>query len=891
MRRFVQRLLNLVRQDAEDRELAREISAHLALLEDAYLRRGMTPAEASRAARLAIGGVERTKDLHRDARAFTWIDDARRDAVHATRILRRNPLFTLTAALSLAIGIGANTAIFTVANALLFKDPAGVVEPGRLVDIGGSRGDGGLNPASYNVYRHVRERSTVLESVYAQQMFPHAMSLGEPGARGPAERVFAHAVTTTYFPAVGAVPAIGRLFAASDDDGGGASAITVLSYRFWMRRFRGDPAAVGATIRLNGEAFTIVGVTAQPFTGTGIVAPDIWTPLNLAGSQSRPRLAERGAGGVFTGGRLKAGISMAQAAEEIAAVGQTINRDYPQQAIPQGLRLLPASRAPGNQFLIALFFGLLMAVVGVVLAVACANVAGVLLARGAARRRELAVRLAIGAGRMRLVRQLLTETVMLFALGGCAGLFLGRATMSIVVPLLPSLPFPVAVPLTLDGRVFAFTAVLSLVAALLSGLAPALQAQKADVSAALKSDSLGRSHRSRLRSTFVVAQVTFSLVLVATAGLFLRALQQAGSTNPGFNPTGVELATIDLGMSEYTDSTGPRFWRDVVDQVRRLPNVQSATAARVLPGGFEGIGLGGVSIPGAASSETEGVAISWNIVEPGYFATLEIPIVAGRDFERSDVTGAPLVTIVSEQAARRLWPGQIAVGRYLSMTSGAAKGTPIQVVGVARDLKSSSLIDGLADSYVYLPLQQHYSSDMTSTMTIAARSKNGERLTTELRSVVTASDPDLAIVTSQTLRESTALGLVPQRIVASVSGSLGGVALLLAAIGIYGVTAYTVARRTREIGIRIALGAARRDILTMVLRQGMLLAVVGSVAGLCLAAVVSRLLSGFLFGVPPLDTPTFAGTAALFVAVGLAACYLPARRAATIDPLVALRDE
>jgi predicted permease len=619
----------------------------------------------------------------------------------------------------------------------------------------------------------------------------------------------------------------------------------------------------------------------------------MWLPVNVAGSGPvrASLLTDRNGHSLVIGGRLKLGVSVPQAADEIAAVGRAIDRDYPKQATDRGLRLLPASRVPGNRRLIAVFIGMLMAVVGLVLAVACANLAGILLARGAARRRELAVRQAIGAGRARLIRQLLTETVMLFAIGGIAGLVLARMTASLLVPLLPSLPFPVTVPLVLDARVLGFTVALSLFAGVLSGLAPALQTSSVDVAAALKSDAHGRSSRSRLRSAFVVAQVGFSLVLVVTAGLFVRALQQAGSSDPGFNPVGVELATVDLSMGHYSEATGPQFWRDVVERMRQIPNVQAATVARVLPGGFEGIGLGDPGIPGAVPSDSTHASASWNIVEPGYFATLGIPVIAGRDFTRGDVAGGQPVVIVSEDAARRLWPGQSALGKFLSIRPAAPRALPMLVVGIARDVRSSSLIDGLASSFIYLPLQQHYDTNMTSTMTIAARSRNGERIATEMREAVAALDPGLAIVSSQTLEESTALGLVPQRIVASISGSLGGVALLLAAIGIYGVTAYTVARRTREIGIRIALGARRRDILRMALGQGVWLAGVGSVTGLALAAAVSQALSGYLFGLPPLDPPTFVGTAALFAVVGLTACYLPARRATAIDPLVALRDE
>jgi predicted permease len=912
MRRLFLRLFNVVRRARPEQELAREIAAHLALIEDDYRRQGLTPDEAHRAARLAFGGVEQTKERQRDTRSFVWLDDLRRDIIHAARLLRRNPVFTLTAALSLAIGIGANTAIFTVANAILFREPVGVVEPERLVDIGRARGDAGFNPASFATFLDIRARATTLAGVYAQGMFPQAMSLGATStaaangaaANGTAgaERVFVQLVTTSYFTVLGATPSAGRLFDSNDSDALGASPIVVLSHGFWTRRFNADPSVIGRPLRLNGQTVTIVGVAAPGFQGNGIVAGDIWAPLTSLASDPNARLADRSNGSVVIGGRLKPGVSVERAAAELAAIGQTLAAEHPDRPqYARALRLLPSSRVPGNRSAVALLLSLSMAMVSMVLIVACANVAGVLLARAAARRREMAVRLAIGAGRARLVRQLLTETTMVFAIGGAAGLVLAWTMRSVLIPLLPSLPFPISVTLALDGRVLAFTVVVSFVAAILSGLTPALQASKADVVTALKDDSHGASLRSRLRSAFVIAQIAFSLLLVVLGGLFVRALQRAGSVDPGFNPRGVELATIDLAMAGYTEITGPRFAHDLLARVRGIPAVESAALARVMPGGFEGIGLGGIAASGSTSdlAAQDGSRFSypsWNIVEPGYFATLAIPLVAGRDFNDADTTAAPSVAIVSEALARRLWPGRSAVGQSLAQQISGPDVPPdatrdLLVVGIVRDVRSSSLIDGLAEPFVYVPLQQHYTRDMTSMLTIAARATHGQRLATELRALVTSMDPNLAIVSSQTLEESTALGFVTQRVAASISGSLGSVGLLLAAIGIYGVTAYSVTRRTREIGIRLALGAPRREIVGMVLGHGLSLAATGAAIGLTLAALASSALAGFLFGLPPLDPPAFLGAAALLATMSLAACYVPVRRATRVDPVVALRHD
>jgi predicted permease len=897
MRRFFLRLWNSVRHDGAEQSLSREIAAHLTLLEEDFQQRGLSPSEARRAARLAIGGVEQVKEVHRDARSFVWIDDAKRDVVHALRLIRRNPIFALTAALSLAIGIGANTAIFTVANALLFRDPVGVLEPSRLVEIGAARGDAGINPTSYPNFLDIRQRATLLSGVYGQGMFAHAMSLavGTTSAEG-AERVYGESVTTNYFTVLGAIPAAGRLFDTGDSEQPGASPVAVLSHGFWTRRFNQNPSIVGQTIRLNSTPFTVVGVAPPGFQGTGLLASDVWTPLTTptTASTSASTFTERNGGWLVVGARLKPGVTLAQAATEIEAIGQDLMRTYPTGiGSPRGLRMLRSARMFGNGGNLAVFFSFLMIIVSLVLIVACANVAAILLARSTARRREIAVRIAIGAGRGRLVRQLLTETIILFAIGGAAGLLLARLLIAVSVPMLPALPFPISVTLALDARVIAFTVGLSLIAALLSGLAPALQASKAEVIASLNSDVQGPSRRTRLRNAFVIAQVAFSLLLVIIAGLFVRALQQAGSTNPGFDPHGVELVTLDPGMAHYTEVTGPRFARDLITRVRQLPNVEQATLAKLTPGGFEAFHLGGVTISGYAPADGQRFYLpSWNVIEPGYFATMRIPLIGGRDFSEGDVAGTPPVIILGEAVARRFWPDQpqSAIGKYVSIDADKTVASTMLVVGVARDIKASSLIDGLERSLVYVPLQQNYKAGRGE-LIIATRVANGQHATDQIRKLVASMDSNLPIITAQTQEESTALGFVMQRILLSVSGSLGTIGMLLAAIGIYGVTAYTVARRSREIGIRIALGARRSDIARMVVAQGMWLAGIGAAIGLALAALASQAIAGYLFGIPPLDPLTYVSAALLFASIAIAASYLPARRAMRVDPLSALRHE
>ena len=517
----------------------------------------------------------------------SWLQDIR----YAARLLRRNPVFALTAAASLAIGIGANTTIFTIANALLFKPPPGVVEPGRLVDVGRSQNGSGFDNGSYPNYLDIRARNTVFSGIYAYRIGAEPMSLG---GKDGAERIFGDMVTTTYFTVLGTRAAVGRLFAPSDGEQAGATPLVVLSHRFWTRRFNADPAIVGQTLQLNGRPFTVIGVTPEGFHGTTVLSGDVWVPVNMVGDLSPRRsasiLTSRESVWLVMGARLKPGVSVRQAQAELANIGRALEQEFPEANRGKGLRVVASSPIPGNGAPVAAFMAVLMGIVTLVLAIACANVAGVLLARATARRREIAVRLAIGAGRGRLIRQMLVESTLLFLAGGGVGLGLARVMTTALVSLLPTLPLPVDVSLPLDARAVGFTLALSLVAAVLSGLAPAFHASRAEVVGGLKSDAQGGPERMRLRNAFVVSQVALSIVLVVGAGLFVRALQRAADINPGFDPRGVELAALDLSLAGYTPETGPVFARELIQRVRDLPRVQSASLAAMVPLGGGGLG-------------------------------------------------------------------------------------------------------------------------------------------------------------------------------------------------------------------------------------------------------------------------------------------------------------
>ena len=805
------------------------------------------------------------------------------DVRYALRAFARSPLFAITAILSIAIGIGADTTVFSIANALLLRPLAGVTDPDRLVDISRTgRERFGVHEISFPNFLDIRQRATTLEDVYGYEAVAQPMSLAGTGG---AQRIFGHTVTTNYFSVLGVRAAAGRLFESAD-----AETAVVISHSFWTRRFNRDPSVIGQTLQINSQPRMVVGVASDGFQGTSLLTTDMWIPVSLTPLPAS-FLTKRELFWGLVRGRLKPGVSTAQAAAEINALGRALEQEYPAENREQGLRLAAASLIPGNLAIpLAGFLTLLLGFVSFVLFIACANVAGLLLARATDRRRETAVRLAIGAGRARLVRQWLTETLLLFALGGAAGLLLARGLTSLIVSLLPALPVPLDVTLALDVRVLAFTAALSLVSALVAGLTPALQASKADVVSALKESAPVSSGHSRTRHAFVVAQVALTIVLVTGAGLFGRALHRASVADFGYDARGVEVAELDFSLAGYTQASAPAAATALLDRVRTIPGVQHATMAAVIPGGRR-LRFGRLGHP-AAGAEGRGsfVEADHNAVAPGYFATLGVPLVAGRDFNDSDGPTAPRVVIVSEDAARRFWPGQGPLGQVLLLHPAVfIRGQDndprmLQVIGVVRDVKSR--LTDASRPQVYFPLQQQFVFGVS----VLAKT-SGARVASEIRGAVGSLDRNLPVLSSQTLQEAGAVDLLPQRMAGTVAASLGIVGLLLAALGIYGVTAYAVSHRTREIGIRMALGADRATIVGMILGVGMRLVAVGSAIGLALAVALSLALGSVFFGFPRMDALAFGGAAALFAATGLIACYVPVRRATSIDAMEALRYE
>ncbi|HEY2433175.1 MAG TPA: ABC transporter permease [Vicinamibacterales bacterium] len=815
------------------------------------------------------------------------LEQLSQDVRYGLRLLGRSPLFTMTAVVSLAIGIGANTTIFSIASALLLRPLPGLVEPSRLVDIGRTQDGNGFDTVSHPNYRDVRQRVTTVADVYAYRIEPQPLSLG---GEHEAERIFGFMVSGTYFQALGTVALRGRLLNDNDDRPGGPH-VVVISDELWRRRFGGAADAVGRVVSINGFPVTIVGVAPPQFQGTTVLRADAWLPLAMS-SLAAPRMPAslftcRECVWLVMGGRLKPGVTVGQADAELRAIGAALAKDYPDANHGKNLRVLKTSVFPGEIDLISGFLALLLGIVGLVLLAACVNIAGMLLARAATRRREIAVRLAIGAGRARLVRQLITETLVLFVAGGAAGLLLTRWLTRLLLAVLPSLPVPIGIDFVVDWRVMAFAAALSLTAAILCGLAPALQTSKAELVSALKADAEHRAERLRLRSVFIVAQVTVSLVLVIAGALFVRALGHAASIDPGFDTRRVDVVTLDLSLSGYQETEALAFADRLRERVRAMPGVEQAAFAANLPLSGNRMGLGTLRVPGLQPPGGQpSFPADWNAVSPDYFRTLHMRLTSGRDFTPLDRAGAPGVIIVNETMARSVWHTTDVLGRQFESDLGPNDTSRmLTVVGVAPDAQVDTL-GQTARPFVYVPVAQRY----VTRLSLLVKSSN-DGMIAQVRTIVRELNANLPVTNAMPLDQVTAILLVPQRIAGALAASLGLVVLLLAAIGIYGVTSYAVSRRTREIGIRMALGADGAHVLRMIIRQGLVLTATGVGFGLAAGAAAAQVLRSLLFGVSALDPIAFGGAALLFVAVALGASYVPARRALRVDPVRALRAE
>jgi len=812
------------------------------------------------------------------------LDLLRQDVRYAARALARSPIFAIVSIISIAIGIGATTGIVTIANTLLLRPPPGVGHPGRLVMLGRTQDGRGFDTFAYPTFQDYSAAKS-LSGAAALDLEPKAVSLMGPNGGEPIQ---VSPVSGTMFAILEARPAFGRFFTPDDDRAPGGNPVVVLSHKFWERHFDADSSIVGRTIVLNRSPFTVIGVAQERFQGPFIVAPDGWVPLAAATHLGTPAdlFSERRSVWLIGIARLAPDIGVNQAQAELSTIAARQAQDYPDAYDGKGVVVAPASLFPADiQGQIAGFMVMLLVVAGLVLVIASINVAGMLLARATVRRREIAVRLALGASRTQLVKQLVIESLLLFVAAGAAGVVLARWLVAGLLALVPRLPMQLSVDPRLDWRVLGFALVVSLATGLLAGIVPALQTTHPDLVPSLKSGDGGGAgkRRLRLRSGLLVTQIAFSMLLLMVAGLFARTLAHARSIDPGFEPRDVSIASMDLGLSNYNDAQGRRVAAEILERSRALPGVRSAALAAMLPLDGGGLGMGEIKVAGREPPDPrEGWRADWNVVTPGYFTTLGIPLVRGRDFTEADRSGGGDVAILNESFAAALFPGEDPIGRTLTNER-----TNVTVIGVARNAKYRSLGEA-PRNFIYVTLGQRYFGRIN----LLIKTEPGAAAPgAAVRRIVAGIDPSLPILRAQTMREQTATSLFPQRLALYVSGGLGVVALLLVLIGIYGVTAFSVAQRTREIGVRVALGAQHAHVLGLVLRQGLVLTVSGVVLGSLAAFAATRLIRDLLYGVPPTDGVAFGAAALALVLAALVASWVPARRAARLDPVIALRSE
>ena len=909
------RLAGLRLTPAREAEIVEELSLHL---EDRYrelIRGGTQPREAERVALEELrdhGLLRQRMDVLRQAHAADPITpgaprqrvtaDLWQDLKYASRMLARQRGFTAATTLTLALGIGANTAIFSLVNATLLRQLP-VAESSRLVYVGNGSESGTF---SYPEYVDVRDQTDVFESFAAWGGI--AVSLN---AEEMTDLVTGAVITGSFFETLGIEPAAGRMITRADDVTPGAHPVAVISHGLWQRRFGGRRDIVGRPVLLNGHPFTIAGVTKPGFTGAQVgVVRDLFVPMMMqaivrppragfSGDMSADLLKVRDNRWLFGIGRLKAGVTREQAETSLTGLATAIDRAARVDSPPHPMRASPVDDGiPGQRAQMIPIATLLLGVVGAVLLIACANVANLLLSRTAARRREIAVRLAIGANRWRLVRQFLTESVLLAVTGGALGVVIAWAVVrgfQAAPP--PAGALPIALDFTIDRRVLVFSLVLSIVTGIVFGLAPALRASRPRLVPALKDESFSpdeRSRRFQLRAVLVVVEVALSLALLLAAGLFIRSLHTTQAVSPGFDAGKLLTAPLNVNLLRYTRDQGRAFYASVVERVEAVPGVEAASVARIqaLAGGrVLSVLVEGRADPNnvvqqegrLASVASRRDLVSANVVGPKYFQTMGIGLVGGRDFESHDSERAALVTIVNEAFVARHFPTEAALGKRLSVAG--PKGPWREVVGVVKDSKYAALWEERTP-IAYLPLAQNHETGMTLHV---RTSVDPGTLVPAVRREIQALEPNLPVPTIQPMTETIGASLYAARMGAWLLGVFGGLALVLASIGIYGVLAFSIARRTRELGIRLALGAEARDVFTLVVREGMMLVAIGVVIGLVGAFAGAGSLTQFLYGISAFDAVTFVVVPAILSVVALAACLIPARRAMKVSPTEALR--
>lgn len=872
---------NVLHRQRSERDLDDEVSAYARLLEDEKVAQGLSREEARRAALVEIGGLEQVKEDVRAIRAGAFLETAWHDARHGLRTLARTPGFSAAAVLALALGIGATTVIFSVVDAVLLR-PLPYDRPERLAVVL-HRGTNPVAPANFFDWR--REASSFERMGAAEAWSPNVAGGDQP------EKVDAVRVTADVLPLLGVRPLLGRVF-LPDEEQPGREHVVVLGYRLWQRRYAGDESVLGRTVTLDGTPYTITGIMPPgfafpPFWSTGA---ELWAPLPLA-----ERAANRRAQSLRVFARLKDGIGLERARAEMATIAARLEQSYPgtnRQVVARALDDIVVGNVRAALLV-------LLGAVGFLLLISCANVAHMLLARAAARHKEIALRVALGASRARMIRQLLTESLVLALAGGAAGVGLAAAGLRALMAAGPA-RLPRLETVALDGRVLAVTIAVSVLTGIVFGLAPALQASRRDLTESLREgergSTVGTGHH-RLRRVLMGSELALALVLLVGAGLMIRTFAALRGIDPGFQPGHVLTGVVSVTGAKAGEPARRRaFYAEVLEQVRALPGVVSAGAINHLPlaGDTWGFGFHVEGHPLPAPGDMPGA--TYRVVMPGYFRTMGLPILRGRDFVDRDDLEAPAVVIVNEWLAERYWPGVDPVGRRMTLGEPGPDATWLTVVGIARNAVRGEWA-ATPDEEVYLPLLQSRSylestRPQYSFLTLVVRTAGDPAaLSPALRAAVRAADASVSLSSVQTMDAVVAQSTSSPRFYLLLLGTFAAVALAMAAVGIYGVTSYSVARRTNEIGIRMALGAKPADVLRLVMGEAAAVAAAGAIAGMVAALALSRLMAGLLYGVAATDPTTFAAVCAVLTLVALAATYVPARRAAGVEPLAALRCE
>lgn len=895
LKRFFNRLIHTAARRAQDERLREEIEEHIALQTEENMRAGFSRVEARRRALVKFGGVEAMKQEYRAQRGLAWIENLAQDVHIASRMLRKSPGLTAFVMVTLALGIGMTSATFSMLDALVLR-PYPVPHSSDVYTVASTTADNPINYFSYREYVDIRYQTKSYDGVVASTYMQAVGFSAEPGVT-PRVRGGVM-VSGNFFRALGVEPRLGRSFRDDEDQVPGRDAVMVLGSSFWHHEFASDPAVVGRKVRLNGREFTVIGVAPDSFPGLlTFGTPDFYTPLAMApvfsADPQKNFFEDRDDRELNVKARLKAGATLAQARNEIAVVAKNLAHDYPKTNYGRGAavytQLQTRTLEDDNWKFGAIFVLLALAV----LLVACTNVAGLLLSRARARTREIAVRLALGAGRARLIRLLLTEGLILACLGGLAGIVVGygvvewfHSKQSIVF----MTDLPMTVPMHMNTRALAVAVAMAMLSAVLCGLAPALQSTRMDLVNGLKSADVDVPGRRHLwgRNLLVVAQVSMSLMLLTASFLMARSFQRSLASGTSFRKDHLLMTAFDPRLAQYNAAQTERFYTLLAERVRGIPGVTSAALMQNVPMGqfddFDAVAFvpDGFAMP----RDRQNFAATSDTIDEGYFETMGIPILRGRGFLTSDTADAPRVAVVNEQFARHYWPQGDAIGKYIRLDS--STGTAVEIVGVARTIKYESTFDKPMD-FVYLPLAQHPLARMDL---MVKSSGDPLQMVQPVKDVVRSLDPNIPMLRTRSYEDMyTNMAVKGPDIAIDLVGSMGVVGLVLTIAGLYGLVAYNVSRRTREIAIRIAIGAASSDVLRLVMGKGLVLVGMGTAIGLAMGFAVEQLMNSMLFDAGGVDILAYVFVVPALFVVTMLAAYVPARKATRIAPTQALRYE